>query len=91
MDLTKEDYEILTPYLPTIEMIVRNASASNISIDFRETIVRMGKRYNMIGCDTCNRELYLCICRLYDKYLDYKNKLNKNGKKGRAEKKGNIN
>ena len=89
MTLTKEDYDILTDNLPTIEMIVRNASASNISIDFRETIVRMGKRYNMIGCDTCNRELYLCICRLYDKYLDFKNNLMTNGSKKRKKKDGN--
>lgn len=91
MDLTKEDYEILTPYLPQIETIVRNESCSNIPLDFRNTIVEMGKKYKTISCDSCNRELYLCICRLYDKYLEYKNKLKKNGKKGRAEKKGNIN
>lgn len=87
MTLTKDDYDILTDNLPTIEKIVRNASASNISIDFRETIVRMGKRYNIIGCDTCNRELYLCICRLYDKYLDYKNNLMTNGKQKNRKKK----
>lgn len=90
MDLTKEDYEILTSYLPIIETIVRNASCSNIPLDFRTAIVNMGKKYKTISCDSCNRELYLCICRLYDKYLEYKNKLKKNGKKGRAEKKGNI-
>lgn len=89
MTLTKEDYDILADNLPTIEMIVKNASASNISIDFRDTIVRMGKRYNMIGCDSCNRELYLCICRLYDKYLDFKNNLTTNGSKKRKKKDGN--
>lgn len=91
MDFTKEDYEILTPYLPDIERIVRNESCSNIPLDFRNTIVDMGKKYKTISCDSCNRELYLCICRLYDKFLEYKNKLNKNGKKRRTEKKGNIN
>lgn len=87
MTLTKDDYDILTDNLPTIELIVRNASASNISIDFRETIVRMGKRYNMIGCDSCNRELYLCICRLYDNYLEYKNNLTTNGNQKNRKKK----
>lgn len=89
MDLTKEDYKILTPYLPDIEKIVTNASCSNISLDFRNTMVEMGKRYKIISCDSCNRELYLNICRLYDKYLEYKNKLKKNGSKKRKEKDSN--
>ena len=64
MDLTKEDYEILTPYLPIIENIVRNASCSNIPLDFRNAIVNMGKKYKTISCDCCNRELYLSLWRL---------------------------
>ena len=58
MDLTKEDYEILTSYIPLIETIVRNASCSNIPLDFRTAIVNMGKKYKTISCDSCNRELY---------------------------------
>lgn len=81
MDFTKEELKWIKDNLSTIETIVKNASASNISIDFREGILKIGKAHKLISCSRCNTEIYLGVTRIYTKYCNYilYKKRNKNG------------
>lgn len=74
MELTKEEFEKLTPYLPTIEMVVRNQAASQLSIDFLNLINEIAQKYKLSNCQTCQRQLYITITRIYDRYLEYRTK-----------------
>lgn len=86
MELTKEEYEKLTPHLSTIELVVRNQAASHLSIDFLNLINEIAHKYKLSSCQTCSRQLYITITRIYDSYLEYRIKYEKN-KKRKNEKK----
>lgn len=72
MELSKEEYIKLTPYLQLIETTVRNQSASNLSIEFLTVINEIAKTHHLSNCQTCQRQLYIAITRIYDSYLDYR-------------------
>ena len=78
--ITESEYNQLTQYINIIETVVKNQSAVDLHIEFLDTIRTICKKYNVLGCNNCQRELYLCICRMYDRYLEYKNNLIQNAK-----------
>lgn len=71
--LTKEQFEQLNKYIDTIKLIVTNKAMSNVSIEYRDTINRIGKQLGYNYCPTCSAGLYNLTAALYNKYIEYKN------------------
>ena len=78
--ITKEQYKILDKHISTIKTIVVNQAFSNVTISFREDMVKVGKELGYNFCSTCNSGLYNLVTHLYNKYIEYKNNIKKNGK-----------
>lgn len=78
--ITESEYNQLTQYIELLETVVKNQSAVDLPIEFLDTVKTICRTYNYLGCMNCQRDLYLCVCRLYDRYLEYKNNLNSNAK-----------
>lgn len=90
--LTKEQYEQIDKHINTVELIVTNKSMSNVPIEYRETMNRIGKQLGYNYCHSCNAGLYNLTAQLYNKYLEYKNAEAKNTnvqKKDKTKKKSN--
>lgn len=69
--LTKEQYEQIDKHINTVKLIVTNQSMSNVPIEYRETMNRIGKQLGYNYCPTCNAGLYNLTAQLYNKYLEY--------------------
>ena len=69
--LTKEQYEQIDKHINTVKLIVTNKSMSNVPIEYRETMNRIGKQLGYNYCPTCNAGLYNLTAQLYNKYLEY--------------------
>lgn len=71
--LTKEQYEQIDRHISTVKLIVTNKSMSNVPIEYRETMNRIGKQLGYNYCPTCNAGLYNLTAQLYNKYIEYRN------------------
>lgn len=71
--LTKEQFEQLEKHIPTMKLIITNRAMSNISIEYRDTINRIGKQLGYNYCPSCSAGIYNLTAQLYNKYIEYKN------------------
>lgn len=84
--LTKEQYEQIDKHISTMKLIVTNKSMSNVPIEYRETMNRIGKQLGYNYCPTCNAGLYNLTAQLYNKYLEYNSNIrNKNEKSSKTD------
>lgn len=83
--MTKDEAQLIKQHLPLIETIIKNHSASNIPIGFREDMLSLGRKYKLSSCGTCNTGFYLTISKLYNMYLEYESntKRSKKADKGK--------
>ena len=91
--LTIEQYEQIDKHISTMKLIITNKSMSNVPIEYRETMNRIGKQLGYNYCPTCNAGLYNLTAQLYNKYLEYVSNIsNKNANlKNKTKKKSNSN
>ena len=84
--LTKEQYEQIDKHISTMKLIITNKSMSNVPIEYRETMNRIGKQLGYNYCPTCNAGLYNLTAQLYNKYLEYNSYIrNKNEKSTKTD------
>lgn len=72
--MTTEEVKTLDNIRNEMENIVRNHSIFAVSIEFRETILEIAKKYGWASCTACNSGLYIAVTRVYNAYLDEKKK-----------------
>lgn len=80
--ISKQDYEILQSHINTIKTIVINQSCSVMSAQFRNDIRTLANRYGISYCSSCNSQIYKAVKQLYNYYIEYEKKLNKNVQRG---------
>lgn len=83
--MTKEEAQLIKKHLPLIETIIKNHSASNIPIEFREDMLSLGRKYKVSSCGTCSTGFYLTVSKLYNMYLEYENNTKRSKKADKGE------
>ena len=66
--LNNEELQFCEKHKDLIVKLVRTASSSYISPEYRDGLITIGKKYKIMDCSTCNSSLYLGTCRLYKLY-----------------------
>lgn len=78
--MTETEYKQIENALPEIEKIIVSRSIFSVSIEFRELILEIAKKYNWTSCSTCNSGLFLTVEKVYNEFLKMKEEKLKNEK-----------